>query len=178
MRKIRAVAIVVVLMLTMVINPSVAYAATEGLTVVSGNVTGRVLTETEINALPSDMLQMGMLEGEQINATSRSYEVHEYSQTFDFYLNGDWAAAAHASCIVYRYSDGKVHLASRTISIERLTSFSATKSYGSIVNTDGSVSYTTGDRVTIYNYTNIWTFAIDFAATPTGQSFTCYEITY
>ena len=177
MKKIKAV--IAIILLVLMVNPSTAYAAEgELLAVIPSSITERVLSEEELEVLPLEMLQMEMIEDNQINATSGSYVAHEYSQTFDFYLDGDWAAAAHASCIVYRYTDGKVHLASRTIWIERMTTFDAFKTYGSIVNTDGSVSYTTGDRVTIYNFTNIWTYAIDFAATPTGQSFTCYEITY
>lgn len=178
MRKIKAAVAVIVLMLMMVTNPSVVYAAEEGMTIIPGSIAERILSDAEVEALPSDMLQIEIIEGNQINATSSSYEIHEYSQTFDFYYGDTWIAAAHASCIVYRYTDGKVHLASREITLERLTSYSATRSYGRIVNTDGSVSYTTGDSVTVYDYTHIWKFAIDFAATPTGQSFNCYEIDY
>lgn len=177
MRKIKIVIAIMLLML--MASPTTAYAAEgETVVVIPGSITERIMTEAELEVMSSEMLQMEMIEGNQINVTNSSYVAHEYSQTFDFYLDGTWIAAAHASCIVYRYADGKVHLASREISIERLTSFGASKTYGSIVNTDGSVCYTTGDEVHIFNYTNTWKYAIDFAATPTGQSFNCYEIDY
>lgn len=178
MKKIKAVVAVVVLMLMVGADSSVVYAAEEGVTVVPGNITERILSEAEIEALPMEMIQMGMLEENQISSVSSSYEIHEYSQVFDFYLDGTWIAQADAACIVYRYTDGKVHLYSRNIGLRSLAYYDGYITYGRIVNTDGSVCYTTGDSVTVYDFIDMWTYAIDFAATATGQSFSCYPITY
>lgn len=178
MKKMKAAVAVIVLMVMVMANPSVAYAAEEGLTVIPGSITERVLSESEIEILSSEMLQMEMIESNQINATNSSYDVYEYSQVFDFYLDGTWIAQADAACIVYRYTDGKVHLYSRNIGLRSLAYYDGYITYGRIVNTDGSVCYTTGDSVTVYDFIDMWTYAIDFSATPTGQSFNCYAINY
>lgn len=180
MKKIKMVMATLVVIATVLSNCTVAHAAENGLTVVStGNMEVKRLSEAEVAQLNSTLSADALVGGnELVLSANSSYTTYQYSDTFNFYLDGTWIAAAHIVCVVYRYTDGKVHLASREISIERLTSFGASKSYGSIVNTDGSVCYTTGDRVNIFNFTNTWIYAIDFAATPTGQSFTCYEITY
>lgn len=180
MKKIKIAIAALLAVMTVLSNCTVAYAAENELTVVSaGNMEIKQLSEEEVARLNVTLSTENLAGGNELEITSNeSYTTYQYSDTFNFYLDGTWVAAAHIVCVVYRYTDGKVHLASREISIERLTSFGASKSYGSIVNTDGSVCYTTGDRVNIFNYTKTWTYAIDFAATPTGQSFNCYEITY
>lgn len=108
--------------------------------------------------------------------TRATYEPYRYSDAFDIYIDGRWVAQIDAECIVWHYTDGKVHLYQRTITVERLASFDATRTYGRIVNTDGSLSYTTGDRVRIIDYMEYWDFAIDFRVTPTEASFNCYEV--
>ena len=180
MKKVKMVIAALVAAVTVLSNGTVAHAAENGLTVVSaGNMEVKQLSEEEVAQLNSTLSTDTMV-GEnalELNANS-SYTVYQYSDTFNFHLGDTWVAAADIVCIVYRYSDGKVHLYSRDIDLRRVTYYDAYITYGSIVNTDGSVCYTTGDRVTVYDYYNMWTFAIDFAATPTGQSFTCYEIDY
>lgn len=180
MKKIKMMVATLIVAVTVFSNCTVAYAAENELTVVStGNMEVKQLSEIEVEQLNVTLSTETLAGGNELEITSNSsYTAYQYSDTFDFYLDETWIAAAHIVCVVYRYTDRKVHLASRQISLERLTTYDAFKTYGSIVNTDGSVCYTTGDRVTIYDYFNTWRYAIDFAATPTGQSFTCYEITY
>ena len=72
--------------------------------------------------------------------TTLSYTVYEYSDTFGFYDDDVLITTAEEVGVVWRYSDGKVHLYSRSITVSYLSSHYATKSYGSIVNTDGSYS--------------------------------------
>ena len=60
--------------------------------------------------------------------------------------------------------------------MRRLTTYDAGYTYGRIVNTDGSLSYTTGDRVHIIGYDDSWDYAIDFRVTPSDASFSCYEV--
>lgn len=108
--------------------------------------------------------------------TMLSYTVYQYSETFGFYVDGMLIATAEPVCVVWRYSDGKVHLYSRTIALNYLSSHYASRSYGSIVNTDGSLSYTTGDRIRITNNLVTRTFALDFYVTPDDAWFSCYEV--
>lgn len=179
MKKVKAVLAAVVVLLVSCMNCTVVQAAEQGLTVHAGEVTERTLSETEISALSNELLQMGRIEeADAVLTSTDSYVTHRYSQTFEFYDGDTWVAAVDAACIVYRYTDGKVHLYSREFGLRKLDSYSIRKTYGRIVNTDGSVSYTTGDRVTISDDVYTWEYAIDFAATATGQSFTCYKITY
>ncbi|MBR2407480.1 MAG: hypothetical protein IKB07_00825 [Lachnospiraceae bacterium] len=106
-----------------------------------------------------------------------SYTPYEYSQTFTFKMDGVVIATATAECEVWHYSDGKVHLYNRTISTIGTANYTSYRTYGSIVNTDGSLSYTTGDRVVIYDEAYTWRYAIDFRITPTTSgSFSCYGV--
>ena len=106
-----------------------------------------------------------------------SYTPYEYSQTFTFKIDGAAIATATAECEVWHYTDGKVHLYTRTISTTSILNYTAYATYGSKVNTDGSLSYTTGDRVTIIGPAGSWRYAIDFRITPTTSgSFSCYGV--
>lgn len=106
-----------------------------------------------------------------------SYTPYRYSETFTFRLDGIVAATATAECVVWHYSDGKVHLYSRNINMTQSANYTVYRTYGSIVNTDGSLSYTTGDRVVIYDEAYTWRYAIDFRITPTTSgSFSCYDV--
>lgn len=107
-----------------------------------------------------------------------SYTPTTYRKTFTFRIDGEIIATATEECEVWHYSDGKVHLYTRSISLTHGINYTVTKSYGSIVNTDGSLSYTTGDRVHIYSATgSTWNFAIDFRITPTtAADFSCYGV--
>lgn len=180
MKKAKMVMAALVAAVTVFSNCTMVHASENGLTVVgTGNMEVKQLSEVEVAGLNSTLSTEAMVGGNVLELTSNSsYTVYQYSDTFNFYFEDLCIASVDIVCIVYRYTDGKVHLASREMTIRRLPTYDAYKTYGSIVNTDGSVCYTTGDRVTVYDYTHIWTFAIDFAATPTGQSFNCYEIDY
>lgn len=177
MKKIKVLLAIIMMMMMMISEVSVAYAAEAEMTVTAGELNIRQLSQTEMERLIGETSVMG-IEGNALNpmATNASYTAYEYSRSFDFSLEGRWVACANEVCIVWHYTDGKVHLYSRTITVERLASFDADRTYGRIVNTDGSLSYTTGDRVHIIDYGNYWDFAIDFRVTPTEASFDCYEV--
>lgn len=156
---------------------SVAYADEMNISVITGDLEVRELSREEMEALSND-ITMGVI-GEEITSSmseTSSYTAYEYAQTFDFSLNGSWVAQADAKCIVWHYTDGKVHLYNRTITVRRLATYDASRTYGRIVNTDGSLSYTTGDMVHLYGLTSTWDYAIDFRVTPTEASFDCYEV--
>ncbi len=177
MKRIKAVVALVVVMAMTVLHCSVAQAAQGDVDVVVGEFKDRMLSAEEINDLPADVKNAMEKEGFSVAlAAKSSYVVHEYSQSFDFHLGDARVARAEASCIVWRYTDGKVHLYNRTITVKRVANYNVVRTYGSIVNTDGSLSYTTGDRISISNFTNTWLYALDFYATPTDQYFTYYEI--
>lgn len=177
MKKLRLLLALIVIMLVMTKDCGIAQASEHSMTVTSDGVTVRQLSQVEIAALLNE-LTVGTIDGDgkEPMATTASYTAYEYSESFNFSLGDRWVACADVVCIVWHYTDGKVHLYSRTITVERLASFDATRTYGRIVNTDGSLSYTTGDRVRIIDYMDYWDFAIDFRVTPTEASFDCYEV--
>ena len=175
MKKIKMMlaAIITVLIL---IDCSVVYASETGIEVIAGEMRVRELSQSEMTALMEEM-ESEILSGTvPFMETRGSYTAYEYSRVFDFSLEGTWVASADARCIVWHYTDGKVHLYRRTITMTRLASFDADRTYGRIVNTDGSLSYTEGDIVTIIDYDAFWDYAIDFRVTPTEASFNCYEV--
>lgn len=160
----------------MLVKPSFVYAAEDEITIIAEDMIIRELSETE-------MLELACISAEEMQndmytpmlATS-SYTAYEYSRVFSIYLEDTLVARISPRCTVWHYTDGKVHLYHRTITAERLASYDIGRTYGSIVNTDGSLSYTTGDRIHLYGLTNTWDFAIDFRVTPTEASFDCYEV--
>lgn len=176
MKKIKVLIALIAMML--IASDSLAvYASESGMTITAGEMNVRQLSQTEMDRLVQEVSTADFVGDVYAPmATTASYTAYEYSRAFDFSLEGRWVAQANTVCIVWHYTDGKVHLYSRTITVERLASFDATRTYGRIVNTDGSLSYTTGDRVRIIDYGNFWDFAIDFRVTPTEASFDCYEV--
>lgn len=177
MKRIKYVMAVFVIGLLAMKDYAVAEAAESGLTMESRGLEIRELSQTEMEALREEVqLDTTNMEDVSPMAATASYTAYEYSEIFDFTLGDTWVAMADARCIVYHYTDGKVHLYSRTITVTRLATWDATRTYGRIVNTDGSLSYTTGDRVYLIGDYNYWEYAIDFRVTPTEASFDCYEV--
>lgn len=178
MKKIKAIVAILIIVGVVNANSLVAQASESRVEVVPvGNYSVEALSESE-EAMLQQAISQEIIGGEVSlpQASSASYEPYRYSESFNIYIDGGWVARADAECIVWHYTDGKVHLYQRTITVTRLASYDATRTYGRIVNTDGSLSYTTGDRVSIIDYDNFWTFAIDFRVTPTEASFNCYEV--
>lgn len=175
MKKLKVVMALLVIIGMITGNCAVAQAAEDGLTVRSaGKRTVRTLTQEEVDALRLSTAADGAVCAPPEDKAS--YTVYSYTDAFEFFLDGLKVARADIECIVYRYTDGKVHLYQRTISLSRLATYDMSRTYGRIVNTDGSLSYTTGDRVHIIGYDDSWDYAIDFRITPTEVSFNCYEV--
>lgn len=108
----------------------------------------------------------------ELSMTSTSYEERVLSSAYVYTRNGVLVATVIDTCTVWYYTDNKVHLYSRSLSLSAASGYSSSYvTYGSIVNTDGSVSYTSGDSCTLiailYNVTN----SINFIVTPTSYSF-------
>lgn len=154
-------------------NCAVAEAAENEMVVVPVGRTVELISEEVLPEL--SMGEIGGITGE-ITGTNASYSVYRYTDSFEFYLSGVLVARADAEAIVWHYTDGKVHLYQRTIGVSRLPDYDAARTYGSIVNTDGSYSYTTGDRVYIYGNMATWSYAIDFYVSDTEAYFSCYQV--
>jgi len=178
MKKIKAFIATVLVVGTVMGNSLVAQAAESGMTVVSaGNRRVEVLSEEELSDVSLEMSQGGL--GGTLNepmASNASYTAYRYSESFNFYYEGDWVARADAECIVWHYTDGKVHLYQRSIQLTKSVTISAARIYGSIVNTDGSYSYTTGDRIHLYFYEGLCTYALDFYVSGDDGYFDCYRV--
>ena len=173
MKRIKTLLAILVVLLIMT-DCTMVHAAENRITVTKGELKVRELSEAERQVIIGEN-ELDVFR-EDISSTRASYTAYEYAQTFDISLDGSWVAQAEEKCIVWHYTDGKVHLYNRTITVTRLATYDASRTYGRIVNTDGSLSYTTGDMVHLYGLTNTWDFAIDFRVTPTEASFDCYEV--
>lgn len=178
MKKIKAVLAAMVSMAVFTANGAVVQAAEPELTVQAGEVIVTELTADEARLLSAKMTET-VLDGEVSlpQAATASYTPYQYSQTFTFYDGSKKAAEATAVCVVWHYTDGKVHLYQRTISVVHTLGYNATRVYGNIKNTDGSYSFTLGDRVYVYGDTSTWIYAIDFYACSSEQHFNCYPVT-
>jgi len=156
-----------------VMNTSVAWAAEQGLTVREGQEKISEIKGVELAAL----LRAEGNRAEIAQATrDTSYTVYRHTKAYDFYKGDLRIARAEIECIVWHYTDGKVHLYSRTITPSSISNYNIMRTYGQIVNTDGSLSYTSGDSIHIATYTESWDYAIEFRVTPSGHTFSCYEI--
>ena len=178
MKKLKMALAVLVMAAVAFANCAVAHAEEDELRVVhSGTMTVRELTEEELAELTASMSRDSVTsENAQLLTADSSYTAYLYSDGFDYYYNDEWLARADIECIVWHYTDGKVHLYQRTIRLTKNAPYDAVRTYGSIVNTDGSLSYTTGDRINIYRLALTLRFAIDFRVTPTEASFSSYQV--
>lgn len=94
------------------------------------------------------------------------------SARHDLYLNDERIAWVNVVCTVWDYPDGKVHLYSRTMSLTVTPGFEGSYlTYGSIFNTDGTYSGTTGDRVCVTDGTHTAHFGLYFYVTTQTHNF-------
>jgi len=173
MKKWKSLLAILVVVGSLFANCSVAEAVSDKVTVVQVGRSVEVLADDEMVDI-----SMGVIGGtvSQPMESNASYTAYRYTDAFEFYLDGMWIARVDVEAIVWHYTDGKVHLYSRSIGVTRLSDNDAARVYGSIVNTDGSYSYTTGDRVHLYLDQGTWSFAIDFYVSNTEAYFSCYEV--
>lgn len=117
-----------------------------------------VRTVTEEELLQMDLSDLTLVETyseicEPEFQTRASYEEEAYIANYSYLIDG--SVKAHLSMIytVWHYSDGKVHLYSRVAQLSKAEDASSSYfTYGRIMNTVGSVSYTSGDTMTfVYN---------------------------
>ncbi len=123
------------------------------------NVTGEVVMEQTDVYLPD----------QQRDAT---HTERTLSARHEFLVNDELVAWVNVVCTVWDYPDGKVHLYRRTMSLTVTPGYEGCYlTYGSIFNTDGSYSGTTGDRVCITDGTNSAHFGLYFYVTTETYKF-------
>jgi len=90
----------------------------------------------------------------------------------DLYVDDVRVAWVIVGCTVWDYPDGKVHLYSRSMSLAVTPGYEASYlTYGSIFNTDGTYSGTTGDRVCLSDGTFSAHFGLYFYVTTETYNF-------
>lgn len=174
MKKIVAVLVVMLTMLSVSGKCTVVQAASEDVWEVRATET--VLSETKVTEDDRDNLYKDTLIGYPDMMVRGSYTEKVLQCTYDIFLNGNRVFSVEEACTVWYYSDGKVHLYRRTLTGISWMGTTGTITYGSIVNTDGSRSYTSGDRVLVIRNTAMKTFALDFDVTGSDYNFSMYEI--
>lgn len=174
MKKIVAVLVAMLMVLSVSGECTVALAASEDVWEV--RTTEAVLSEVKVTEV-RDNLQKDNTVSNPDTTLRGSYTEKVLQCTHDIYVNGNRIFSVEEACTVWYYSDGKVHLYRRTLSgISWSSTASARFTYGNIVNTDGSRSYTSGDRVLVINNTTAKTFALDFYVTGSNYNFSMSEI--
>lgn len=172
MRKCKLFLALLVLIGVVMGNCTMAEAAESEVVIVHVGQTVEQLSEDEAEIL----FQGPMGEPASPMATDNSYTVYRYTDAFDYYVSGNWIGRADTECVVWRYTDGKVHLYQRSIQLTRSLAVTAARMYGSIINTDGSYSYTLGDRVHFYLDAGTVSFAVDFYVSATEAYFSSYQV--
>lgn len=105
--------------------------------------------------------------------TEATYVEGLLSYVHELNVDGEVVAWVEENCTVWFYTDGKVHLYLRTLTLHIEDSdFSPSYiTYGKAINTDGSFSYTSGDMVTFSNGRRSQTYGLEFYVTPTTYRF-------
>ena len=175
MKKIVAVLVAMLMVLSVSGECTVALAASEDVWEV--RTTESVISETKVTEDVSGMLYTENSVSTPDAMTRGSYIEKVLQCTHDIYVNGNRVFSVDEVCTVWYYPDGKVHLYRRILSGTPWTSTASGKiTYGSIVNTDGSRSYTSGDRVLVIKNTISKTYALDFYVTGSSYNFSMSEI--
>ena len=173
MKKVVAVLVAMATVLSVSGKCTVVQAASEDVWEV--RTTETVLSEMEvINGVRDD--SVGDILMSNPDTSSRgSYTEKVLQCTHDIYVNGNRVFSVEEACTVWYYTDGKVHLYRRTLTGISWMGTTGTVTYGSIVNTDGSRSYTSGDRVLVTRYATSKTYSIDFYVTGSDYNFSMHE---
>lgn len=123
------------------------------------NIVGKVIMERTEVCLPDQQ-------------RDASHTERVLSARHELTVNGELVAWVDVDCTVWDYPDGKVHLYSRTMSLTVTPGYEDSYlTYGSIFNTDGSYSGTTGDRVCLSDGVNSAHFGLYFYVTTQTHRF-------
>lgn len=138
--------------------------------------TETVLSEIEVIEDDNDSFYRETSGSNPYTIARESYVERVLQCTHDIYVNGSRVFSVEETCTVWYYSDGKVHLYRRTLTKSAWGGTTGTITYGSIVNTDGSRSYTSGDRVAVTRNATRKTYALDFYVTGSDYHFSMYDL--
>lgn len=175
MKKVVAVLVAMITVLSVSGRCTVVQAASEDVWEV--RTTERVISETKVTEDVRDNLYQEDSVSVPDTMLRGNYTEKVLQCPHDIYVNGNRVFSVDEICTVWYYSDGKVHLYKRTLSGTPWTSTASGKiTYGSIVNTDGSRSYTSGDRVLVIKNTTAKTYVLDFYVTGNNYNFSMSEI--
>lgn len=130
---------------------------------------------TSAEAVEAQNLQDGLqLVGEWVKVTpptrrdGTDYETKTHTYVFTLTQSGTVKLRATCTYTVYYYTDGKVHLFQRGISLSTTPDFQGSYfTYGSIANTDGSNSGTLGDKITAIQGSSQWRYELVFVVDST-----------
>lgn len=133
---------------------------------------------TSAEAVEAKNLQDGLqLVGEWVKVTpptrrdGTDYETKTHTYEFTLTQSGTVKLRATCAYTVYYYTDGKVHLFQRGISLSTTPDFQGSYfTYGSIMNSDGSNSGTLGDIVTAIQGSSQWRYELIFSVDSTNGS--------
>lgn len=105
--------------------------------------------------------------------TEASYVERLLSYAHELNVDGELVAWVEEDCTVWFYTDGKVHLYRRVLTLHVVDAAfnSSYITYGQMINTDGSFSYTSGDMLTFSNGKRSQTYALEFYVTPAAYRF-------
>lgn len=174
MKKVVAALIAMLTVLSVSGRCMVAQAASEDVWEI--RTTETVLSETKVTGDDKDSLYRDTLGSNPYTIVRGSYIEKVLQCTHDIYVNGSRVFSVDETCTVWYYADGKVHLYRRTLAGGAWLGTTGTITYGSIVNTDGSRSYTSGDRVAVTRNSARKIFALDFYVTGSDYDFSISEI--
>lgn len=174
MKKIVAYLVAMLMVLSVSGECAIAQAASEDVWEV--RTTETVLSETKVTEDVRDNLYQDDSVGYSDTVLRGSYTEKVLQCTHDIYVNGTRVFSVEEACTVWYYSDGKVHLYRRTLIGSSWFGTTGTITYGSIVNTDGSLSYTSGDRVSVTRNATRKIYSLGFYVTGSDYNFSMYEI--
>ncbi len=106
------------------------------------------------------------------NMTKSDYTSTILSNTRSYYRNGNLVANVYEDYEVWYYSTGKVDLAGYSLGKSTASGYGSSDFvYGSVVNTDGSVSYTSGFQFEVRGTFCTAVYDINLIVTPSYYSF-------
>lgn len=174
MKKVVAVLVTMLIVLSASGNGMMVQAASEDMWEI--RTTETVLSEIRVIEDDKDSTYRATSGNSSYMTLGESYIEKELKCTHDIYVNESRVFSIDEICTVWYYSDGMVHLYRRTLTGGAWFGTTGIITYGSIVNTDGSYSYTSGDKVIVTRNSTRKIFALDFYVTASDYDFSMYEI--
>lgn len=103
-------------------------------------------------------------------SSSCSRVIYEYEKSI--FVDGEEVAVVSASYEVGYFENNKIHLYIRSLSRHVVHGYDSSYiHYGTIINTDGSISYTAGDKFILIGNDINTDISLDFIVTPNNTIF-------